>query len=295
MKLLCIVWLFCLYVPVKVFSQVDFRAHEDSLKGLLRQITETEHDFERLSRNLKFKTYFEQVLLKEHSFEYPFDSLTTVSRLKAPDGSFRIITWYVPLDNSQFEYFGFFQSEKSRGEGYELFTLTDQSENIENLEFETLDHENWYGTYYTDLIHKRHQRKDYYILLGWRGDNPLTRKRTIEPLRIRGRGRPSFGEPVFRYKDNRHRRIIFEYSARVSMTIRYEAHPVEGSRRPVDLIIFDRLAPTHSFLQGHYQFYYPETNIFDGFAFDEGRWIFHADIDARNPRRRPVPLPLPPD
>jgi hypothetical protein len=274
-------------------NQTPFRIHEDSLKSMSRRILEPEHDFEKLALNLEFLKYFEEILQIEGSIDYPFDSLTTVSRLSAPDGSFRIISWYVPLAESKFEYFGFFQSRPSKNEHY-LYPLNDKASSIKDPQFETLDHDNWYGAYYTQLIHERYRRRDYYTLLGWRGDNPLTRKRIIEPIRLLGKGRPSFGNPVFRFENNRHRRIIYEYSAKVSMTMRYESHSLEPGKRAQDIIIFDRMAPTHSFLKGNYQFYVPETNIFDGFTFDSGKWVFVSDIDAKNPRRRPLPRPAPP-
>jgi hypothetical protein len=283
--------IFATFMPIQ--AQIDFKIHEDSLKKIAREIVMPVNDFERLALNLEFKRYFQSVLEMEGSINYPFDSLTTVSKLLAPDGSFRIISWYVPLDNSNFEYFGFIQSRLPSNR-YQLYPLVDDAGNIENPFFETVDHEKWYGAYYTHLIHKKHKRKDYYLLLGWRGDNPLTRKRIIEPIKIMGKGRPSFGEPVFRFENNRHRRIIFEYSAKVSMSMRYEAHAVDGSSRPQEIIIFDRMGPTQGFLKGRYQFYVPETNVFDGFMFDDGKWIFITDVDAKNPRRRPAPRPVPP-
>jgi len=271
----------------------DFAFHEDSLKKMARRIILPEHDFERLAINLEFKTYFEKVLQMEGSMEYPFDSLTTISRIISPNGNFRIISWYVPLSDNQFEYFGYFQSKQS-DQKYDIYPLTDRASIIEDPLYETLDHEKWYGAYYTDLIHKRYRRKDYYVLLGWRADNAFTRKRIIEPLRVLGKGSPSFGRPIFRYEENRHRRVIFEYSAKATMTIRYESQPIELGKRPKDMIIFDRLAPTQSFLEGNYQFYVPETNIFDAFIFDAGKWEFLEEVDARNARRRQPTRPTPP-
>jgi len=269
-----------------------FREAEDSLKNIAKRMINYQNDFEKLSANLEFIELFGQILKEPDSFYYPFDSLTTLSKLRAPDGSFRIYTWYVPLENSQFEYFGFFQSKPSRNEFY-LFALDDNANKISDPQFETLDAENWYGAYYTQLIYKHYRRDDHFILLGWRGDSPFTRKRIIEPVEITSKGRPSFGRPVFKYKNNLHRRVIFEYSARVTMAMRYEEQPNSPGGRPKDMIIFDRMSPTQSFLQGNYQFYVPETNVFDGFAFDDGKWIFIQDVDARNPRRRPVQRPIP--
>lgn len=295
MKVLIYIILLCGFLFQGLSAQNNFPQQEDSLKRILRRIPVPENDFERLAANFEFKQYFEEVLSSKESFAYPFDSLFTVSRLRDPLGNFRIISWYVPLKDGKFEYFGFFQSYDARKGDYQLYPLTDRAGDASEVQFETLDHNNWYGAYYLELIHEKHRRNDYYVLLGWRADNPLTRKRVIEPLKIMGQGRPSFGSPVFRYDNNRHRRILFEYSARVSMTMRYEPHAVEQGRRSQHVIVFDRMTPTQSFLEGHYQFYVPETNIFDGFLFEEGKWIFIPEIDARNPNRRPPPRPVPQD
>jgi hypothetical protein len=287
-RLLLIVSVFCIACSGSFGNGDKLRMYEDSLKKLATSIIEPANDFERLTINHEFKTLLKNALEMDNSFAYPFDSLVTVSRLTSPDGSFRIFTWYVPLQNNRFEYFGYFQSHDSRRNESQIFTLTDRGAEEDDFVNKSLDHENWYGAYYLELVHKRDRRNDYYLLLGWRADDHLTRKRIIEPIKQLGGGRPSFGQPVFRYKDNRLRRVIFEYSARVSMSMRYESHPVERGRRSTDMVIFDRLGPTQDYLVGHYQFYVPETNIFDAFVFDDGKWIFTPDIDARNPRRTPI-------
>jgi hypothetical protein len=276
-----------------LYAGNDFHMYEDSLRRMSLRIVEQEHDFERLSLNFEFNALLGKVLAMPGSSEHPFQTLRTVSVLTAPDGSFRIFSWYVPLSNSRFEYFGYFQSKVSDREIL-LYPLSDKAETISEPQFSTLDHDNWYGAFYTELIHRREKRKNYYILLGWRGDNPLTRKRIIEPIKLMEKGRPSFGEPVFRFENNRHRRVIFEYSARATMSLRYEEHLVPGTRRTQQIIIFDRMSPTQDYLKGRYQFYVPETNIFDGFRFEDGKWYFISDIDAKNQRRNPTPRPIPP-
>lgn len=277
-----------LLVSSGVYSQT-FPEMEDSLRKMKQHMVTRQYDFERLSMNLEFKEYFEEVLNTTGAFDYPFDSLKSVSFLKDPDEKFRIITWYVPMDENTFEYFGYFQFFDEKDKKHYLYELTDRMESVPDIHYQTLQFDNWYGAYYTELIHERHKRKDYYILLGWRGDNSLSRKRIIEPIRIMGKGKPTFGRPVFRYKDNKYRRVIFEYSSRVSMTLKFEEQYVEKLRKQTNLIVFDRLLPQKDFLKGKYQFYVPETNVFDGFYFDDGNWNFVKDIDARNAKRR---LPL---
>jgi len=284
-----------IFLPFYAITQTDFRVHEDSLKILSRQLPVLEEDEQRKAANQKFREYFEQVLGMDGSFHYSFDSLTTVSMLRSPDGRFRIISWYMPLRGDNFEYFGFFQTAESVNGVGTLIPLTDTGIRNEEPRFISLDHEQWYGAYYSDMIHHRHNQKDLYTLLGWRGDNPLTRKRIIESLTINDQGMPVFGNQIFQYGENKNYRIIFEYSAKVSMIIRFDDYIFDGSRHSERIIVFDRMAPTHSFLEGHYQFYVPEMNIFDAFRFVNGKWVFVEDIDIRNPRRRPPPRPVPPE
>jgi hypothetical protein len=65
---------------------------------------------------------------------------------------------------------------------------------------------------------------------------------------------------------------------------RREAHPK-------DMIVFDRLIPMHPSMEGQFAFYVPETNIVDAYVFENGRWNYVANIDARNPVRRDKKAP----
>lgn len=283
--------------PVLVMSQAnqDFRLYEDSLRHLALNIPSGNSDSERKQANDQFAGYFKEVLLLEGAFHYDFDSLNTISILKAPDESFRIITWYVPLQDDNFEYFGFFQFNNPVNPEKKLITLQKSEIHNSDLQSVTLEHEKWHGNYYTDLIHRTYDQQDHYLLIGWRADNPMTRKRILEPLHFSETGMPLFGNQIFQFEDNSHHRIIFEYSSKVSMTIRYDDYLFPENSYPEKVIIFDRLVPTKSFLKGHYQFYVPEMNIFDAFRFVDGNWIFVEDIDMRNPRRNPPTRPLPLD
>ncbi|MBC7652617.1 MAG: hypothetical protein H7101_12805, partial [Deinococcales bacterium] len=57
--------------------------------------------FERFRADSFFTRGLVQALRVNNSFYYPFDSLETISKLYAPDSSFRIFTWQVVRD---FEY-----------------------------------------------------------------------------------------------------------------------------------------------------------------------------------------------
>ena len=70
-------------------------------------------------------------------------------------------------------------------------------------------------------------------------------------------------------------RLVFEYSAELSSSIRYNAQ--------LKMIVFDHLAPLHPLYHGNYQFYGPDGS-YDGLRFIEGIWVREDDVDARNNR-----------
>jgi len=70
------------------------------------------------------------------------------------------------------------------------------------------------------------------------------------------------------------------------MSLKYEKqflNTKKRRKRKKDMIVFDRISPLNPNLKGQYQFYMPETNIFDGFVFTKGKWQYVKDVDARNP------------
>lgn len=259
-----------------------FREAEDSLRKMATRIVEKPDEKSRFENNQLFFSSLCGVLEKDGSFNYPFDSLQTVSMLMAPDSSFRIITWYVPYTGQRFEYFGIIQRKEKAGENGGLIMLQDSTTKIQGAVFEELSADKWFGAYYYELIHDPFEGGDHYTLLGWKGDNPHTRKRVIEPLWFRDE-RPVFGREVFRIGQHDPRRIVFEYSARASMSLLYARHPIKAGDAPVDMILFDRLSPGDESLRGQYRYYVPETNIFDALVFENGHWVFYPDVDARAP------------
>lgn len=270
---------------------------EDSLRSLSLELVRPLDDSVRLANNTLFSHFLLEVLHTEGSMCHPFDSLATVSMLQPPDSSFRIITWYVPLSDQQFRYFGYIQfanrcshpepfpdrtndAESSHEKRTPIYTLREDNNFEGDATLVEFTGSNWYGSYYYALIANRHEGENHYMLLGWRGDNAFSRKRIIEPLWFRD-GEPVFGAQVFDLDGQSPYRMVFEYSARVSMGLLYDEQVIRqgGNREP--LIIFDRLVPLEGVRQAHHNLLVPEGNVFDALHFQEGRWVFYPDIDAR--------------
>ena len=279
----CTLWMQGLYTSAGDF---DFRAAEDSLKVLSLNIIRPADDSLRLQHNALFFDAMLEVLQEEGSIDYPFDSLTTVSVLQHDACGIRIFTWYVPLQQDRYIYFGLVQiADTTRASS--IIVLSDSTQHIQNPLHEALSAERWYGAYYYELI--GHETEDGWMLtlLGWKGDNPYTRKRVVEPLVIRDDALV-FGQQMFRGARGNPYRIVFEYASHVSMSLLYEAHFLDQMQEQrVPMIIFDRLSPIQEQFKGQYRYYVPEGNIFDALVFEEGVWVFYRDVDARfrMPRR----------
>ncbi|MDQ3048426.1 MAG: hypothetical protein M3R27_12825 [Bacteroidota bacterium] len=279
-------FLLCILSAPAVFSQdADLSAFEKNLlQPLCNKLINAKNDTERNKLNKELLLLMDSALSVPSSFNYPFDSIhKCVSVLTSPDNKFRILNWYLPKDDGNHEYYGFIQSKhqevrkkgfrKQRREVVLLHPLADRTSEIKNPENAITDNKKWYGAWYYRIILKKTKTKTYYTLLGWDGNDKLTKKRIIEVLTFDSKGLPKFGADIFVMKKKYPKRVIFEYSATCSMSLKY------SNRK--DSIIFDHLAPTLSQLEGQYQYYCADMS-YDGFGFKRGKWHYGADLNPLN-------------
>ena len=118
-----------------------------------------------------------------------------------------------------------------------------------------LDNRNWFGSLYYHIIPFNKGSRTYYALLGWDGNNRLSKKKIIEVMAFSG-SKIKFGFPIFKQQDNQwYRRVIFEYSAQASMSLK------EYPTKKTTLIVFDHLAPSSGALKGHPEHLFPTVAL----------------------------------
>jgi len=252
------------------------KVYEDSMKSLQYVRINARTDKEKDEANRQLLSLMNKALLLPGSFDYPFDSLRTIGKETSPDKQFRIITWDVPKSGCMFGYYGFIQSYNSKKKGYDLFPLEDHTADIPNPKSAVCTPNNWIGMLYYKII--KEKGSHLYTLLAWEGYNKEITRKVIDVLSFNTEGIPSFGKAIFvklpsTFKGTP-KRMIFEYSAQVSMSLRYDESK--------NLLIFDHLAPIDDGLQGQHQYYGPSFDI-DGLAWKNGTWNFVPNVEARNP------------
>ncbi len=280
-----------LWLTPTAYPQRILYSEEDSLRKLAVIIQKGPDDFIRFDASRSFLAYLTELLVKDPEMNYPFDSLSSISKLASPDRHIRIFTWVIRKNDGSCDYSGLLQI-RTEGKICRLLPLEDHSQDIESPDKQNLTTDNWYGALYYKLIQKQYGTKTYYTLLGWDGHDALSHRKLIEVLTFQGKGKPVFGSLVFSRYPGKVKRVIFEYSARSSMTLNFSRQryflPVKkGSKRKMkeyedEIIVFDRLTPMNEALTGQYQYYLPESNLQDGFYFDKGKWNFIKEVDARN-------------
>jgi hypothetical protein len=213
-----------------------------------------------------------EVLAQPESFFYPFDSLKYIGKTYATDSTLRIFSWNIPKPDGTHNYYGFIQLKDWDNLEVKLFELRHDPSSILNSEDQLVGSENWYGCLYYDVIPVATGTRKYYTLLGFDLNNQLTNKKLIDMLYIEN-DVLTLGAPLFQIGRRMQSRVIFEYSSRAVMSLRYDYQK--------KMIVHDHLSPFQPRYEGQFQFYGPDFS-FDGFVFENGRWKQVLDIDLSN-------------
>lgn len=266
-------------------SNMWVRNAEAELQALQKKTFHSRDERERFEANREFIAVWDRITGNEKILQYRF-SLKDISVLQPPDQSFMLITWNIPKNDGTHAYFGYLLSSREvtkkrglfrreRSKEYEVFKLMDRSATIRSPENHVGSPDKWFGMLYTAII----PCDGYYALIGWDGNNKLTQRKFVDVLSFRSNGEPIFGKDVFRIPRKNPRRLMFEYSSEVTMSLRFD----EKSGR----IIYSHLASHQEgpLLEGQYQFYGPDGS-FDALVMKKDRWEVEEDIDARNEKSK---------
>ena len=271
------VFIILLLLTFSGFSQeqeVNFTKKINELNRYGKQIISSKDDSVKYALNQKFNSLLLEVMSNPASFNYNFDSLKTISILKARQ--LKIYNWAIPKTNGNFEYFAYVTIWKGK-ENYNVIELIDKSDNIKSPENKTLAPKMWYGAWYYKIINHKKIGKNYYTLLGWDGNNNLTNKKIIDVIQVDNKGSIKIGAPIFKMAKKTQRRLIFEYSNNAVMSLKYFPN--------LEKIVYDYLepirseAPSSTNLEGLYEYYGPSLNSFDALIMEKGKWLYEPNTE----------------
>lgn len=272
--------------------------HEAQLTELLKQFAAATRDTERISTCYRIIPKLVDALKEPHSFDYPFDSLKGISRLKSPDNKFRIFTIAIELQDTvtvkdknktlrfpkqSYKYVGAIQMNTPE---LTLFPLNDKSTEIAAPEDRELNPDNWWGALYYNVIENTYNNTTYYTLFGWDGNTEKSTKKVMEILHFTPtENKPIFGAPIIEVsRDGKlfpeKYRYILEFQDDAIVALNYVAHE--------NKIIYDFVRPDDPKAKGKYSSYIPD-GTYEGFQFINGQWKHTGQIANTVMQQAPRP------
>jgi hypothetical protein len=317
--------LFTLLMTNNLLSQNTalFNRFQDSIVFYENKLKLSVPEEERKAADKKILAFIAKAARQQKSMDYGFDSLNIVSVLTSDDKMLRIFTWMIPYDNGRYGYNGLIQAYNKNKKKYSVEYLYDFTERITQPMKKLLSPKKWYGARYYKLITKKYRGRRYYTVLGWKGIDPTITAKVVDVIDVKSNGKIVFGYNLFyleKYKYfekyRRPKRLVYKYSAKASMNLRYEKQTVlklvkksklkstpitrsfksqkkEVRTKPkykkivANMIVMDQLMPLNKSMTGFYQFYIPKVNVVDALVFEKGKWKYYKDIDARNEGKSP--------
>jgi hypothetical protein len=254
---------------LSALERATLNLHQDSLMRFANNIVNAQEANDRFRADSIFIRMLVRTLKTPNSFYYPFDSLASISKLYAPDSSFRIFTWQVKKDEFVYLQRGAIQKRTADG-SLKLIPLHDVSmftpKPLDSVRTAT----NWIGAIYYRIIEKKFQGKEIYTLLGFDSYNISSNKKWMEVLTFNEEGQPLFGGPYFSFKNDSVKvskkipvRFNIEYKKEAGTTFNYDS--------TLDMIIFDHLI-SESNEPTRKDSYVPDGD-YEGFTWQNGQWL----------------------
>lgn len=294
-KILMISWLLlyqCMAIHAQNISNITpdnlakLQEHEQELQKMFVNVVRGVDDSAKYKACYAFIPQLVEALKVEGSYDFPFDSLTSISIKYAPDNSFRVLTWFAELENTTYHYYGAIQ--KNNPKELDLIALIDQSAEIGNPTGQVLSNKKWYGALYYGITQNLAPDSTtmYYTLFGWDGNNMRSAKKIADVLYFED-GQAKFGAPIFEVvKDDKvkmQHRFMLEFKKTATVRLNYDATQKK--------IIYDFLTAETQEQASNYGAYVPD-GTYQAFEFKEGVWkhvdkVFFEWLD-RAPRPKPV-------
>lgn len=256
----------------QVISSADkkiLRVKEDSLQQIARFMILDSLEVGRLLAYKDFVPVLLRALKVKNSFYYPFDSVLGISKLYAPDSSFRIITWYIEIDDYRGYQKGLIQHNTKDG-SLKLNILFDNSEWAENKHSKICRDTNWIGAVYYSIIKTQHQGKNFYTLFGIDREGLRSQKKWIDVLSFDEKKNPVFGGG-FSFKEDS---VIKPTQSRFSIEYKKDARTYVNYEPELKLILFDHLISETE--EPEFPWTFVPDGDYEGFKWQNGQWV-HVD------------------
>ena len=260
------------------------QAKEDTLRDYARFLVTDTMTADRMISDSIFTRTLVRALQIKNSFYYPFDSVLGISKLYAPDSTFRIFTWGMQFDEYYSRQKGAIQM-RTRDGSLRLLPLRDVSEFTANAMDSVRNKSNWIGAVYYNIVKTEYNGKKYYTLFGIDYNTVRTTKKWIEVLHFNEKNEPVFGGPLFSYeKDSLQRKPQYRFS----LEYKKDARVLVNYQDELQMILVDHLISETNEPENKWTLVPDGDN--EAFKWESGKWVhidkafnFKLDMDGVDP------------
>jgi hypothetical protein len=246
------------------------RAKEDTLKDYSFYLNTDTLQEERMVSDSVFTKTLVRALLIKNSFYYPFDSIVGISKIYAPDTSFRIFSWVIAYDDYYSRQRGAIQFRTADG-SLKLIPLRDYSEFTDKPLDSVRTSRNWIGAMYYNIIKTQYKGKNYYTLFGFDNNSAQSSMKWIDVLTFNEKNEPMFGGPFFTYeKDSIPRKTQYRFALEFKKDTRVLVNYIED----LQMILVDHLISETD--QPELPWTFVPDGDQEGFKWENGKWV-HVD------------------
>lgn len=260
-------------------SKIEF--WEDSIATYTNNLQNKVIEKERLVTNKQIIPLLVKALRVPGSFNYPFDNLEYIAKAYAPDSTFRLLTWFVKLDNGESRYFGAIQQNGADNKIIPFFQNKTEITDIRNAK---LNPQKWYGAMYYNITKVSDKKRDYYMLYGWDGGSFLSTKKILDVLYF-DEDSIKLGAPIIQSKMGNEpiSRLILEYKKEAAVSINYDEE--------LQMIVYDHIIPEDGKSFGMYPTYIPDGS-YEALQFKNGMWQYVEKVFHQTQDEAPITVPL---
>jgi hypothetical protein len=271
---------------ISVSDSKVLKQKEDSLKRLAKNLIVDSLTGARMRNDSLFIRTLVRSLQVKNSFYYPFDSVQGVSKLYAPDSTFRIFSWSLSYDDFYSRQRAAIQYRTPDG-SLKLVPLTDYSEFTTAPTDSIRSKENWIGAVYYNIIKTEYNGKKYYTLFGFDDNSLRSSKKWIDVLTFDNRNLPVFGGNFSFENDTAKRspqkRFYIEYKKEASTLVNYAPE--------MNMILVDHLISESQEDDKPYTLI-PDGD-YEGFEWKNGKWIHINKVFNQKLEDGEAPMPDP--
>ena len=117
--------------------------YEDTLSSIAHTMMFGKNEKIREDANNGFTRELLEILQYPNSYNYPFDSLKTISILQPEDKKFKLFNWIIRKDDGRIQYYGYIVLPSQNNKKNKIIKLNNVSNNIN--ENQIFMNDNWYG------------------------------------------------------------------------------------------------------------------------------------------------------